>query len=309
MTITQLKYCIAVAEYRNFTTAAQHVYVTQPTLSMQIQKLEQELDLKIFDRTQKPIGLTAVGEKIIQQAHLIVAESDRIQDVIQQEKGVIGGNFKLGIIPTVMSTLLPLFLQTVLKAYPKLILEIEEMPTQQIIENLEKGTLDAGVAATPLDYDHILEKPLYYEPFMVYAPTHSKLNKEKSIIADMLKNEQVLLLQDGHCFRNSALNICKIKHEVPLPFEIKSGSFETLVQLAEEGLGITLLPYLHARKLSDRQQVNLKSFKTPEPAREVSMIYHQRKLKLHIVEALHDKIRAIIRGAIVYEDIKIISPK
>ena len=208
-----------------------------------------------------------------------------------------------------MSTLLPLFLQTVLKAYPKLILEIEEMPTQQIIENLEKGTLDAGIAATPLDYDHILEKPLYYEPFMVYAPTHSKLNKEKSIIADMLKNEQVLLLQDGHCFRNSALNICKIKHEVPLPFEIKSGSFETLVQLAEEGLGITLLPYLHARKLSDRQQVNLKSFKTPEPAREVSMIYHQRKLKLHIVEALHDKIRAIIRGAIVYEDIKIISPK
>ncbi|MDA9202169.1 hydrogen peroxide-inducible genes activator [Flavobacteriaceae bacterium] len=309
MTITQLKYCIAVAEYRNFTTAAQHVYVTQPTLSMQIQKLEQELDLKIFDRTQKPIGLTAVGEKIIQQAHLIVAESDRIQDVIQQEKGVIGGNFKLGIIPTVMSTLLPLFLQTVLKAYPKLILEIEEMPTQQIIENLEKGTLDAGIAATPLDYDHILEKPLYYEPFMVYAPTHSKLNKEKSIIADMLKNEQVLILQDGHCFRNSALNICKIKHEVPLPFEIKSGSFETLVQLAEEGLGITLLPYLHARKLSDRQQVNLKSFKTPEPAREVSMIYHQRKLKLHIVEALHDKIRAIIRGAIVYEDIKIISPK
>ncbi|MDG1723904.1 MAG: hydrogen peroxide-inducible genes activator [Flavobacteriaceae bacterium] len=309
MTITQLKYCIAVAEYRNFTTAAQHVYVTQPTLSMQIQKLEQELDLKIFDRTQKPIGLTAVGEKIIQQAHLIVAESDRIQDVIQQEKGVIGGNFKLGIIPTVMSTLLPLFLQTVLKAYPKLILEIEEMPTQQIIENLEKGTLDAGIAATPLDYDHILEKPLYYEPFMVYAPTHSKLNKEKSIIADMLKNEQVLLLQDGHCFRNSALNICKIKHEVPLPFEIKSGSFETLVQLAEEGLGITLLPYLQARKLSDRQQVNLKSFKTPEPAREVSMIYHQRKLKLHIVEALHDKIRAIIRGAIVYEDIKIISPK
>lgn len=309
MTITQLKYCIAVAEYRNFTTAAQHVYVTQPTLSMQIQKLEQELDLKIFDRTQKPIGLTAVGEKIIQQAHLIVAESDRIQDVIQQEKGVIGGNFKLGIIPTVMSTLLPLFLQTVLKAYPKLVLEIEEMPTQQIIENLEKGTLDAGIAATPLDYEHIFEKPLYYEPFMVYAPTHSKLNKEKSIIPEMLKGERVLLLQDGHCFRNSALNICKIKHEVPLPFEIKSGSFETLVQLAEEGLGITLLPYLHTRKLSGKQQVNLKSFKTPEPAREVSMIHHQRKLKLHIVEALHDKIRAIIRGAIVYEDIKIISPK
>ena len=208
-----------------------------------------------------------------------------------------------------MSTLLPLFLQTVLKAYPKLVLEIEEMPTKQIIEHLEKGTLDAGIAATPLDYEHILEKPLYYEPFMVYVPKHSKLNREKNITADMLKTEQVLLLQDGHCFRNSALNICKIKHEIPLTFEIKSGSFETLVQLAEEGLGITLLPYLHARKLNEVQQRNLKSFEAPEPAREVSMVYHQRKLKLHIIEALHDKIRAIIRGAIVYEDIKIISPK
>ena len=309
MTITQLKYCIAVAEHRNFTTAAEHVYVTQPTLSMQIQKLEQELDLKIFDRTQKPIGLTSVGEKIIKQAHLIVGESDRIHDVIQQEKGVIGGSFKLGIIPTVMSTLLPLFLQTVLKVYPKLELEIEEMPTQQIIEHLEKGTLDAGIAATPLDYEHIDEKPLYFEPFKVYVPLDSKLNKEKNILANMLENEKVLLLQDGHCFRNSALNICKINHEVPLPFEIKSGSFETLVQLVEEGLGITLLPYLHTRKLSEKQQLNLKSFETPEPAREVSMVYHQRKLKLHIIEALHDKIRAIIRGAIVYDDVKIISPK
>ena len=309
MTITQLKYCIAVAEHRNFTTAAEHVYVTQPTLSMQIQKLEQELDLKIFDRTQKPIGLTSVGEKIIKQAHLIVGESDRIHDVIQQEKGIIGGSFKLGIIPTVMSTLLPLFLQTVLKVYPKLELEIEEMPTQQIIEHLEKGTLDAGIAATPLDYENIDEKPLYFEPFKVYVPLDSKLNKEKNILANMLENEKVLLLQDGHCFRNSALNICKINHEVPLPFEIKSGSFETLVQLVDEGLGITLLPYLHTRKLSEKQQLNLKSFEAPEPAREVSMIYHQRKLKLHIIEALHDKIRAIIRGAIVYDDIKIISPK
>ncbi len=309
MTITQLKYCIAVAEHRNFTTAAEHVYVTQPTLSMQIQKLEQELDLKIFDRTQKPIGLTSVGEKIIKQAHLIVGESDRIHDIIQQEKGIIGGSFKLGIIPTVMSTLLPLFLQTVLKVFPKLELEIEEMPTQQIIEHLEKGTLDAGIAATPLDYENVDEKPLYFEPFKVYVPLDSKLNKEKNILANMLENEKVLLLQDGHCFRNSALNICKINHEVPLPFEIKSGSFETLVQLVDEGLGITLLPYLHTRKLSEKQQLNLKSFEAPEPAREVSMIYHKRKLKLHIIEALHDKIRAIIRGAIVYDDIKIISPK
>lgn len=309
MTITQLKYCIAVAEYRNFTTAAEHAFVTQPTLSMQIQKLEQELDLTIFDRTQKPIGLTVVGKKIIEQAKLIVAESERMLDVVDQEKGVIGGTFKLGIIPTIMPTLLPMFLQTVLKAYPQLALEIEEMPTQQILEHLEKGTLDAGIAATPLGMDQIVEKPLYYEPFMVYAPSHSKLSREEAITSEMLTNERMLLLQDGHCFRDSALNICKLKHNAPIPFEIKSGSFETLVQLANEGLGITLLPYLNARQLGQEHQKNLKSFGVPEPAREVSVIYHNRELKLHIINALHEKIRAIIRGAIVYEDVKIISPK
>ncbi len=309
MTITQLKYCIAVAEHRNFTTAAEHAFVTQPTLSMQIQKLEQELDLTIFDRTQKPIVLTEVGKKIVEQAKLIVAESERMLDVVDQEKGVIGGTFKLGIIPTIMPTLLPMFLQTVLKAYPQLALEIEEMPTQQILENLEKGTLDAGIAATPLGMEQIVEKPLYYEPFMVYAPSHSKLSKQVSITSEMLADERMLLLQDGHCFRDSALNICKLQYNSPSHFEIKSGSFETLVQLANEGLGITLLPYLNARQLGQEHQQNLKSFSAPEPAREVSVIYHKKELKLHIIKLLHEKIRAIIRGAIVYEDVKIISPK
>ena len=267
MTITQLKYCIAVAEHRNFTTAAEHAFVTQPTLSMQIQKLEQELDLTIFDRAQKPIGLTEVGKKIVEQAKLIVAESERMLDVVDQEKGVIGGAFKLGIIPTVMPTLLPMFLQTVLKAYPQLALEIEEMPTQQILEHLEKGTLDAGIAATPLGMEQIVEKPLYYEPFMVYAPSHSKLSKETSITSEMLTDERMLLLQDGHCFRDSALNICKLKYNSPTPFEIKSGSFETLVQLANEGLGITLLPYLNARQLGQEHQegVNVRWSAQPMP--------------------------------------------
>ncbi len=309
MTITQLKYCIAVAEYQNFTAAAEHAFVTQPTLSMQIQKLEQELDIQIFDRTQKPIRLTTVGEKIIEQAKQIVAESERMLDVVDQEKGTIGGVFKLGIIPTIMPTLLPMFLQTMLKAYPQLTLEIEEMPTQQIIEHLEKGTLDAGIAATPIGFDEIIEKPLYYEPFMVYVPLHSKLHQQKTVATEMLKTERILLLQDGHCFRDSALNICKLKHDSPAAFEIKSGSFETLVKLANEGLGITLLPYLNARQIGSELQQNLKSFNAPEPAREVSVIYHKRGLKLHIINALHDKIRAIVRGAIVYDDVKIISPK
>ena len=309
MTITQLKYCIAVAKHRNFTTAAEYVHVTQPTLSMQIQKLEQELNLTIFDRAQKPIALTAIGKKIIDQAKLIVGESDRMLDVVDQEKGIIGGTFKLGIIPTIMPTLLPMFLQTVLKSYPQLALEIEEMPTHLILERLENGTLDAGIAATPLGISQIEEKPLYYEPFLVYAPSHSKLNRKEKITSEMFDSENILLLQDGHCFRESALHVCKVKNNTPVKFEIKSGSFETLIQLANEGLGITLLPYLNTRQLRQDQKQNLKSFTAPEPAREVSVIYHKRGLKLHIIKALHEKIRAIIRGAIVYEDVKIISPK
>ena len=309
MTITQLKYCIAVAEHRNFTTAAEYVHVTQPTLSMQIQKLEQELNLTIFDRAQKPIALTAIGKKIIDQAKLIVGESDRMLDVVDQEKGIIGGTFTLGIIPTIMPTLLPMFLQTVLKSYPQLALEIEEMPTHLILERLENGTLDAGIAATPLGISQIEEKPLYYEPFLVYAPSHSKLNRKEKITSEMFDSENILLLQDGHCFRESALHVCEVKSNTPVKFEIKSGSFETLIQLANEGLGITLLPYLNTRQLRQDQKQNLKSFTAPEPAREVSVIYHKSGLKLHIIKALHEKIRAIIRGAIVYEDVKIISPK
>jgi LysR family hydrogen peroxide-inducible transcriptional activator len=309
MTITQLKYCLAVAEHRNFTTAAEHAFVTQPTLSMQIQKLEQELGVKIFDRNQKPIGISAVGEKIIAQAKLIVAESERMLDVVEQEKGLVGGTFKLGIIPTIMPTLLPMFLQTLLKAYPALKLEIEEMPTQQIIEHLEKGTLDAGIAATPLSIESIKEKPLYYEPFVVYAPEHSKLSKGKSIVPKMLEDKRILLLQDGHCFRDSALNICKLHNVSQSAFQINSGSFETLIQLSQEGLGVTLLPYLHAKQLGAEHQKNIRSFEKPEPAREVSVVYHKRELKLHIIKAIHEKIRAIIRGAIVYDDVKIINPK
>jgi LysR family hydrogen peroxide-inducible transcriptional activator len=276
---------------------------------MQIQKLEQELNLTIFDRAQKPIALTEIGKKIIDQAKLIVGESDRMLDVVDQEKGIIGGTFTLGIIPTIMPTLLPMFLQTVLKSYPQLALEIEEMPTHLILERLENGTLDAGIAATPLGISQIEEKPLYYEPFLVYAPSHSKLNRKEKITSEMFDSENILLLQDGHCFRESALHVCKVKSNTSVKFEIKSGSFETLIQLANEGLGITLLPYLNTRQLGQDQKQNLKSFTAPEPAREVSVIYHKRGLKLHIIKALHEKIRAIIRGAIVYEDVKIISPK
>lgn len=309
MTITQLRYVLAVAEHQNFTKAAEHVFVTQPTLSMQIQKLEEELDILIFDRTKKPIELTQVGRKIVEQARNIVNESDRMQDVVDQQKGFIGGNFHLGIIPTVMPTLLPLFLKTFSNRYPKVQLKIEELNTDEIISQINDGYLDAAIAATPLDHDKIKERPLYYEPFVGYIPPNHRLGANKNIDPNDLDANDILLLKDGHCLRDNIINLCKATgNSSPEKFQLKSGSIETLVRLADEGLGMTLLPYLHTLNLSEKRAVNLKPFTDPSPAREISLIYSTSELKLQIIEALYTTISGVIRGAITFSDVKIISP-
>ncbi len=309
MTITQLQYVLAVAEHQNFTLAAEKSFVTQPTLSMQIQKLEDELDIQIFDRSKKPIQLTEIGKMIVEQARNIVNESDRMQDIVDQQKGFIGGEFKLGIIPTVMPTLLPMFLMNFTKKYPKVHLKIEEMTTENIIQRLNEGHIDAAIAATPLEHEQIKERVLYYEPFVAYVPRNHSLSKQEKISAQDLDLDSVLLLQDGHCFRNSIINLCKApKHEKGPGFQLQSGSFETLVKLSNEGLGMTLLPYLHTLDMSQTEQDQLKHFEEPTPAREVSIIYHKSELKMQIIEALHEVTSGVIRGAIAFQNVDIVSP-
>ena len=310
MTITQLKYVLAIAEHKNFTKAAEHCFVTQPTLSTQIQKLEEELDIVIFDRGKKPIELTEVGRKIVYQARNIVNEADRIQDIVDQQKGFIGGEFRLGIIPTIMPTLLPMFLKTFIKRYPKVKLKIEELTTEDILARLSDGHLDAAIAATPLESDNIKERVLYYEPFVAYVPDSHRLKDSKRIEPSDLNIDDMLLLEDGHCFRDSVINLCKaLKEQVDENFQIESGSIETLIKLSNEGLGMTLLPYLHTLDINDQLKSNLKHFTEPSPAREVSIIYHKSELKMQIIEALHDVISGIIRGAIAFQNVEIISPR
>ena len=309
MTITQLKYVLAVAEHKNFTLAAEKCFVTQPTLSMQIQKIEDELSIQIFDRTKKPIQLTDIGQKIVNQAKNIVNEADRIQDIVEQQKGFIGGEFRLGIIPTIMPTLLPMFLNNFIKKYPKVKLIIEELNTEEIITKLNNGHLDAAIAATPLEEEKIKEIVLYFEPFVAYIPeTHRNFQKEEIEISD-LNLDEILLLQDGHCFREGILNLCKNESRNELNhFQIKSGSFETLIKLADEGLGTTLLPYLHTLDLKESDKVKLRHFKEPKPAREVSLIFQKSELKIQIIDALRSTIAGVIKGAIVFQNVQIISP-
>jgi LysR family hydrogen peroxide-inducible transcriptional activator len=309
MTITQLKYVLAVAENKNFTKAAQKTFVTQPTLSMQIQKLEEELEILIFDRSKKPIELTPVGKKIVSQARNIVNESDRMQDVVDQEKGFIGGEFKIGIIPTVMPTLLPMFLKNFTNKYPKVQLKIEELTTDDIIKKLNDGHLDAAIAATPLQEENIKERVLYYEPFVAFISESHRLFSYDKLNSEDLDVEDLLLLEDGHCFKNSVVNLCKSKQsQTEKRFQLQSGSFETLIKLSNEGLGMTLLPYLHTLDISEKQAKKLRYFTEPSPAREVSIIYSKSELKMQIINALYDVIAGVIRGAIRFNDVKIISP-
>lgn len=308
MTITQLKYVLAVAEYQNFTIASQNCFVTQPTLSMQIQKLEEELGVLLFNRKKKPIQLTPIGEKIIMQAKVIVDESNRLQDVVDQQKGYVGGEFKLGIIPTIMPTLLPMFLSVFNKNYPKVKLKIEELTTEEIIKKLTEGHLDAAIAATPLENKLLMERPLYYEPFVGFVPDNHPLSRKTTLNPEDLDIDSILLLEDGHCFKESVLNICKSSSKKEnQQFILESGSFDTLIKLSKEGLGMTLLPYLHTLDLQVDKKY-LRPFNKPEPAREVSLIFHKAQLKIQLIDALKKTIDSVIRGAIAFYDVKIVSP-
>ena len=307
MTLTQLNYTLAVAEEGNFTKAAEKCFVTQPTLSMQVQKLEEELTIKLFNRNTKPISLTPIGLKVIEQAKVILKEAKRLDDVVTSEKGIIEGDFNVGIIPTVMPTLLPLFLSTFIKKFPKVNLKIEELNTASIIEELKNGKLDAGIAATPLDDPKLTEKPLYYEPFVGYIPENHSLSKLKSLSVEDLEKIYILILEDGHCFREHVLKLCQTTKSLST-FNIKSGSFETLINLANEGMGMTLLPYLQTKSLSEENKKNLKSFKSPEPAREISIIYSTNQLKVPVIESLITVIESIMRGAIKFQNIRLITP-
>ena len=276
---------------------------------MQIQKIEEELNILIFDRSKKPIQLTAIGQKIVEQAKNIVNEAGKIKDIVEFQKGFIGGEFRIGIIPTIMPTLLPMFLNNFIKKYPKIKLIIEELNTNEIITRLKNGHLDAAIAATPLEDEKIKEIVLYYEPFVVYVPENNAISQKTEIEISDLNLDDILLLQDGHCFRDGILNLCKNQAMIGKnSFQLESGSFETLIKLADEGLGTTLLPYLHTLNLNDKDKLKLRQFKEPKPAREVSLIYPKSELKIHIIDALRNTISGVVKGAIAFQNVQIISP-
>ncbi len=289
MTISQLEYILAVDKYRNFGKAAEACCVTQPTLSMQIQKLEEELGTVIFDRSKKPIIPTEVGEKIIKQAKFVIRDYNKINNIVLESKDKVVGDFRLAVIPTLAPYTIPLFAKNFSEQYKSVNLIIEEYKTEDIIDHLNEDRIDAALLVTPLHDESIEEIVLYYEPFYLFVSPSHKLSNQDFINQDELDLEDIWLLNKGNCFRDQVLNICSEKIEQQalnenLKFE--SGSFETLKNMVLKYSGYTILPKMAVSQLSKDQLGFVRKFDNPVPSREVSLVYSRKIYKKRIIDSI-----------------------
>ncbi len=299
MTLTQLTYIVAVDNHKNFAKAADKCFITQPTLSMQIQKLEEELGVLLFDRSKQPVKTTDLGLKIIEQARIVLDETTRIDDIIEQEKKEIAGTFKLGIISTIAPNLLPLFIQNIISRYAKLEVIINELQTNEIIEKLKSDELDAGILATPLNKDDIVELPLYYEPFVGYLSKEHRLWKKKKLSPGDLLFDDLFLLKEGHCFRDQVIKICskyrEEKKDSSRNINFEGSNLDTLKKMVEKNFGMTLMPYLSTVEIKNTENhKRIRLFKPPMPIREISIVFQRAKLKKHIIDIFANEIKSSV---------------
>jgi len=295
MTITQLEYAVAVATYHSFVSAAEKCFVTQPTLSMQIQKLEDELGIRLFDRTKHPIAVTEIGERVIAQARAALSECERIGEIVQTEQDKLSGPFRLAVIPTAAPYILPGLLDRYTKAHPDVALRISEKETNAAIRALRDGEIDAALLSTPLNTRDLREYPLYHEAFVAYFSEDEPALKKRTILPEDVALERVWLLSEGHCMRNQVLDLCseqveKLQAERPLRYE--SSHVETLRRMVDTAGGLTIMPEMAAMELSEDAQDRLRYFSDPEPVREMSLVTTDHFVRMALLQSLMDAIGA-----------------
>lgn len=290
---TQLEYLIAVDKHRHFGKAAKACNVSQPTLSMQLHKMEEEYAVTFFDRSKQPILTNPEALPLIEQAKTILREFEKLKHMTVDSSGEPSGEFKLGVIPTVAPYLLPKFIGDFANKYQKVNLSVREMTTAQIVDALDRDEIDAGILATPLNILSLDERPLYYEPFYVYTSAAHPLAKLKSVSEDDLTANGIWLLSEGHCLRNQVVKLCSARKTSAVfkNVSFESGSMETIIQLVEQGYGYTLIPALATEKLSLEHAKGLKEIKSPIPTREISLVYRRSQYKQHILKALSQSIK------------------
>jgi len=292
MTLQQLEYIVALDAYQQFVLAADKCFVTQPTLSMQVQKLEDELGVLLFDRTRKGVIPTAVGAKVIEKAREILRTSQQLREVVQVEKGELVGDLRLGIIPTLAPYLVPLFLVELVERHPQLRVQVEEMQSADIMQRLKDNQLDVGLLVTPLDDRQLREVPILEEPFLGYVSEGHTLYAQATICPTDLGEPGLWLLQQGHCFRHQVLNICSPSPVADSqPFTYESGSIETLKELVRRNHGYTLVPELSVLSELDNNPM-VKRFEAPEPVREISLVVHHGFVRLPLLHSLRELILA-----------------
>ena len=299
ISLTQLEYVLAVEKYRHFGKAAAACLVTQPTLSQQIQKLEDELGLILFDRVQKPILLTPAGAGFLEQAKIVMREHQRLLHLAKKSTEEVSGDFHLGIIPTISGDLIPLFVDEFSRLYPKVDLFIEELKTASILQELQEDRLDAGILASPLRQEGMKVHPLYYESFVLYLSPGHPLTQKNEIEASDLDGAEMWMLSDGNCFRNQVIDFCSLPvrgaTSVLKNIHFESGSLDTLRQLIKKGSGYTLIPCLMTNRMGPQEKRDqVRTFLEPVPTREVSIAYRRDHWKLEIIAAIETVIAGVL---------------
>ena len=304
ITLTQLEYIVAIDEYRHFATAAEKCFVTQPTLSMQIKKLEDELGVIIFDRSRQPVVPTDLGAKLIEQARMTLSATQRRKEIIQEEQQEVEGTLKIGIIPTLAPYLLPVFIGPYIRKYPAVKVEGEELVSEEIIRRLKRDMLDVGLFVTPYHDEKIVERPVFYEEMLVYAHPDSELLKKKEVGHEDIVTSDIWMLGNGHCFRNQVVNLCEMSasQHKNLPFEFESNSLETLMRIVDVEGGFTLIPELALQYMSPEKKKQVRSIANTKPLREVSVIYSRHFTKQRLITLLCDEIKSVVPAHMLKRD-------
>ena len=304
VTLTQLEYIVAVDTYRHFGKAAEHCFITQPTLSMQIKKLEEDLEIIIFDRSKQPLIPTDVGARIIEQARIVLTQSEEILNIVKDHKNLVSGMLRIGIIPTLAPYLLPVFIGRYKKKYPNIFIKVVEATTLEIINLLNKDLIDVGILVTPLKEEKIIEKPVFYEEMLIYANQGHQLHKQKEITLKDIATPEIWLLSDGHCFRDQVINLCSFlgTTDSQLPFHFEAGSLETLMNIIDREGGITLIPELAKLNMSSKRKENVRSFSNVKPLREVSLVYSRHFAKHKLINLLWNEIKESVPEEMQKED-------
>ena len=294
MTLTQLEYIVALDTHRHFVLASDKCFITQPTLSMQIQKLEEELGVKIFDRTKQPVIPTEIGLSIIAQARIALREANVIRQLISDQKDALAGELRIGIIPTLAPYLLPPLYKIMREKYPHISLIVKETITEEVIHELKSSRLDCGLVVTPLKDSSIKEDILFYEELFVYVSKKNSLFDKKYVLPNEIDPNKLWLLEEGHCFRSQVLNLCELRKSSDFHFKYETGNMETLKRMVEKSDGITILPELAVMEFSRSQMKLVKRLKEPSPAREVSLVTHRDHIKTKLIKTLREEIVNIV---------------